>query len=34
MKQTDGYLASYKEIKIAYKRLDEKIYYLKTIYIG
>ncbi|MBI2106437.1 hypothetical protein HYT57_00480 [Candidatus Woesearchaeota archaeon] len=34
VKQTDGYLASYREIKIAYKKLDEKTYYLKTIYVN
>ncbi|MBI2105907.1 hypothetical protein HYT56_03660 [Candidatus Woesearchaeota archaeon] len=33
-KQTDGYLASYKELRIAYKKLDKKIYYIKTIYVG
>ncbi len=32
-KQTDGFLASYREIKIAYKKLDGEGYYLKTIYI-
>ncbi len=32
-KQTDGYLVSYREIKIAYRKLDQETYYLKTIYI-
>ena len=32
-KQTDGYLASYKEIKVAYKKLNKEIYYIKTIFI-
>lgn len=30
--QTDGYLASYREIRIAYKKLGKNVYYLKTIY--
>ncbi|HLC57741.1 MAG TPA: hypothetical protein VJH95_04165 [Candidatus Nanoarchaeia archaeon] len=30
--QTEGYLASYREIRIAYKKLGNNIYYLKTIY--
>ena len=34
VKQTDGYLASYREIKIAYKKLSKEVYYLKTIYTG
>jgi len=33
VKQTDGYLASYMELRIAYKKLDNNIYYIKTIYI-
>ena len=33
-KQTDGCLASYKEIRIAYKKLGKDVYYLKTIYCG
>ena len=33
VKQTDGYLAAYREIKIAYKKLNKEIYYIKTIYI-
>ena len=32
--QTDGYLASFREIRIAYKKLNEKIYYIKTIFIN
>jgi len=32
--QTGGYLASYGEIKVAYKKLDKETYYLKTIYVG
>ena len=34
VKQTDGYLASYREVKIAYKKLNEEVYYLKTISLG
>ena len=32
-KQTDGYLASYREIKIAYRKPDKEVCYIKTIYI-
>jgi len=34
VKQTDGYLASYREIRIAYKKLNKEVYYIKTIYIN
>ena len=33
VKQTHGSLASYRELRIAYKKLDNNIYYIKTIYI-
>ena len=33
-KQTDGYLTSYREIKVAYKKLGKEVYYIKTIYCG
>ncbi|MBU2639488.1 MAG: hypothetical protein KKG75_02140 [Nanoarchaeota archaeon] len=32
-KQTDGYLTAYKEIKVAYKKINKETYYIKTIYI-
>ena len=30
--QTDGCLASYMEIRVAYKKLEKNVYYLKTVY--
>lgn len=33
-KQTDGYLASYSYIKVAYKKLGEECYKIKTVYVG
>ncbi|MBS3138054.1 DUF4258 domain-containing protein [Candidatus Woesearchaeota archaeon] len=34
IKQTDGYLASYTYIKVAYKKLDECIYKIKTVFVS
>jgi len=33
IKQTDGYLASYGYIKVAYKIIDEDYYKIKTVFI-
>ncbi|MEK6960480.1 MAG: DUF4258 domain-containing protein [Nanoarchaeota archaeon] len=33
IKQTDGYLASYTFLKVAYKRLDEETYKIKTVFV-
>ena len=32
-KQTDGYLAVYTYLKVAYKIIDKDIYKIKTVYI-
>lgn len=32
-KQTDGYLAVYTYIHVAYKKLKDDIYYIKTVYL-
>jgi len=32
-KQTDGYLAIYTYLKVAYKKLDENLYKIKTVII-
>ena len=34
VKQTDGYLTSYRELRIAYKKLNDEVHYIKTIHIG
>lgn len=31
--QTNGYLASYTYLKVAYKKIDKNLYYVKTVYI-
>lgn len=31
--QTDGFLASYTYIKVAYKKIDEKTYKIKTVFV-
>ena len=33
LKQTDGFLASYTYLKVAYKKIGEDLYYVKTLYI-
>ncbi len=33
IKQTEGYLASYTYIKVAYKKLDVNTYKIKTVFI-
>ncbi len=33
-KQTDGYLASYTYIKVAYKEIGEEHYKIKTVFIA
>lgn len=33
-KQTDGYLASYTYLKVAYKEIGENYYKIKTVFIG
>jgi len=33
-KQTDGYLASYTYLKVAYKETRENSYKIKTVFIG
>ena len=32
-KQTDGYLAIYTYLKVAYKKLDENLYKIKTVMV-
>ena len=32
-KQTEGYLASYSYIRVAYKKIGENTYKIKTVYI-
>ena len=34
MKQTDGYLASYAYVKVAYKEIGKNMYKIKTVFIG
>jgi len=33
IKQTEGYLSSYLYIKVAYKKLKENVYFVKTVYV-
>ncbi len=33
IKQTDGYLASYTYLKVAYKKIGKNLYKIKTIFI-
>ena len=32
-RQTDGYLASYTYIKVAYKEIKPNVYFIKTVYV-
>ena len=32
-KQTDGFLASYKYLRVAYKKLGNNIFKIKTVYV-
>lgn len=32
-RQTDGFLAKYRYLSVAYKRLGKKVYKVKTVYI-
>lgn len=33
VKQTDGFLSSYAYLKVAYKKIGENVYKIKTVYI-
>ena len=33
-KQTDGYLAIYRYVKVAYKIIGKDVYKIKTVYVG
>ncbi len=33
-RQTDGYLASYTYLKVAYKEIGENYYKIKTVFVG
>lgn len=34
IKQTEGYLASYTYLKVAYKKIGENTYKIKTVFVG
>ncbi len=34
MRQTDGYLASFAGLKVAYKKIGEDLYKIKTVFYG
>ena len=33
-KQTDGFLAHYSYIKVAYKKIGKNVYKIKTVFVG
>ena len=34
VKQTEGYLASFTYIKVAYKKISDETYKIKTVFVG
>lgn len=34
VKQTEGYLASFAYVKVAYKKIGENTYKIKTVFVG